>query len=295
MSLRLRLITRLGLACATVASLGLLPAAAPAAPWAYSHQWGSFVRVDLADGTTEVIGPTGNNNAYSVAMAEDGAGNFFSIDDDPLLGGDYALYRIDGATGVSTRIGAIDTATPTLERGPDGRLYSTVGAFLVVVDPATAALTEVFALDPDHRYRALVARGAELHGIARVAPGNDCSLFRLDPLAQTETLVMADIFCAFSAAADAEGKIWLAGPGGGGLITGAFGVGAWLLDPATQQEEPWGDWAGLEWEAEVARLQGFAGVGALGTVDVPVAGGRALALFAALLAAGALALLHRGR
>jgi hypothetical protein len=291
MSLRLRLMSGLGLASWAFA---LLPAAASAAPFAFSHQFGNFVRVDLADGTTEVVGPTGNNNAYSVAMAADGSGDFFSIDEALPLSGDFTFHRIDGETGASTLIGPIDTLLPTLEMGPDGQLYSTAGGFLVRVDRATAALSQVFALDPGHSYGALVASGGELYGVARVAPGSSCSLFRIDLAGQSETLAVPTVGCAFGAAADAQGRIWLAGFGGGGLITGAFGVASFRLDLANQDEELWGDWAGLEWEPELARLRGFAGVGTLGTVDVPVAGGRGLAAFAALLALGAMILLRRG-
>jgi hypothetical protein len=274
-------------------TISLGSSAYAAGPHGYSVIDGELLRIDLSDGSFEVIGPTGVGNGLIQALAE-GSGNFvYGIGPDDNL--DSQLYRFDVMSGQGELIGEVEVPNgvqaprATLDFLPDGFLY----AFgpqggLYRIDPDTAEATLVRGLGP-LSVSAATAIGSQLYVF--YYESEDCMYGRIDTQSLNFHSIGLGADCPGSAAVTADGRIILVNYSFDIFLPDTY-FDVSEFDPATANSRLIGSWSVTPGDPSTKMLLGLAGVEGAPAVDVPATNFLGRVLFVVGLALTALFLLH---
>jgi len=165
----------------------------------YGSTTGALTSIRLADNVVSVhAGIVGQQTVVSVCEL---AGALWcgsatsSANGGPQYETQARLVRFDPATQTVTAEVSVPTGARevnALTAGPDGNLWALAGRDLIVVDPASAAIvdsiTGVLDFNPNHDGAA-----ATWHTNGRLYLTSVRSLYEIDPLAMTSTLVHGDV------------------------------------------------------------------------------------------------------
>ncbi len=145
---------------------GWLLAAAPAmaAPYGFSVSYGNLLRLDLATGDADVVGPTGlESSVHALTVGPGGA--LFGLGAEA---GATALVRLDPATGAGEVVSPLPSlpliGTSGIAATGDGALWVVAGQDLYRVDAATGTAAPPITLPES--VGNLASRGGELFGFA---------------------------------------------------------------------------------------------------------------------------------
>lgn len=191
-----------------------LPAAAD--PLAYALSFNKLYRIDLATGTTTVVGETGFNDVEGLALSREGV--LYGIVDssktlitiDKVTGRGTAVGGSVGNTGLAgSGVGQFDALDFGLAFTCDGRLWASSDTTkrLWQIDPATGQATSAGSLGFQ-----ITGLGADRTGLFGLGSQGDEGVYRIDTTTGTATrigglaanLVFADGGLDF----DANGVLW---------------------------------------------------------------------------------------
>lgn len=189
---------------------------AVADPLAYAVSFNKLYRIDLANGTTTLIGETGFNDVEGLALSHDGV--LYGIVDstktlitiDKQTGRGAAVGGVNGNTGLTGQgVGQFDALDFGLAFTCDGKLWASSDTTkrLWQIDVANGHATSVGSLGAQ-----ITGLGADRGGLYGIGSQGDEGVFRIDPVTATATkigglapnLVFADGGLDF----DASGRLW---------------------------------------------------------------------------------------